>query len=163
MSTQVLCSFFNWVFFWCWIVWVFILSIFVVNPLLNIFLKLVNLFYLEADQFTILWWFCRTLTWIGHGCTCVPHLEPNSHLSPHPIHLGCPSALALSALFHALSLDWSSISHMVIYMFQCCSLKSCHPCLLPQSPKVCSLYLCLLCGLAYRVIITIFLNSICMQ
>ena len=31
-----------------------------------------------------------------------------------PIPLGCPSALALSALFHASNLDWSSISHMVI-------------------------------------------------
>ena len=34
---------------------------------------------------------------------------------------------------------------MVIYMFQCYSLKSFHPHLLPQSPKVCSLYLCLFC------------------
>ena len=24
------------------------------------------------------------LTWISHGCTCVPHLDPSSHLSPHP-------------------------------------------------------------------------------
>ena len=35
-----------------------------------------------------------------------------------------------------------------------------HPCLLPQSPKDCSLHLCLFSCLAYRVIITIFLNSI---
>ena len=45
-------------------------------------------------------------------------------------------------------------------MFQCYSLKSPHPHLLPQSPKVCSLHLCLFCCLAYGVIITIFLNSI---
>ena len=81
-----------------------------------------------------------------------PTSRTSTHLPPHPIPLGCPSALALSALFHASNLDWSSISHMVIYMFQCCSLKSCHPCLLLQSPKVCSLYLCLFCCLAYRVI-----------
>ena len=80
----------------------------------------------------------------------------------HPIPLGCPNALALSALFNASNLDWSSVSHMIIYMFQCYSLKSSHPCFLPQSPKVCSLYLCLFCCLAYRVIITIFLNSIYM-
>ena len=48
--------------------------------------------------------------------------------------------------------------HMVIYMFQCYSLKQPHPCLLPQSPKVCSLSLCLFCCLTYRVIVTIFLN-----
>ena len=28
---------------------------------------------------------------------------------------------------HASNLDWSSLSHMVIYMFQCYSLKSYHP------------------------------------
>ena len=86
--------------------------------------------------------------------------EPHSHFHPHPIPVGCRSARGLSALFHASILDRSSISHMVIYMFQCYSLKSSHPHLLPQSPKVCSLYLCLFCCLAYKVIVTIFLNSI---
>ena len=100
------------------------------------------------------------MTWISHGCTCIPHSELPSHLPLHPIPLGCPSALALSVLFHTLNLDWSSVSHMLIYMFQCYSLRSSHPCLLPQSPKVCSLYLCLFCCLRYRVIITIFLNSL---
>ena len=95
-------------------------------------------------------------------CTCVPHPEPLSHLPPHPIPQGCPSAPALSALFHASNLDWSSISHMVIYMFHFYSLKSSHPCLLPQSPKFCSLCLCLFFCFMYRVIITIFLNSMCM-
>ena len=69
----------------------------------------------------------------------------------------------LHALFHALNLNWRSSSHMVIYMFQCCSLKSSHPHLLPQSPKVCSFHLCFFCCLAYRVVITIFLNSIYMH
>ena len=36
--------------------------------------------------------FCHTLTWISHGFTCVPHLDPPSHLPPHPIPLGLPSA-----------------------------------------------------------------------
>ena len=106
--------------------------------------------------------FCHTLTWISHGCTCVPHPEPLSHLPPHPIPLGHPSAPAPSTLSHASNLDWRSVSHMIIYMFQCYSLKSSHSRLLPQSPKVCSLYLCLFCCLMYRVIITIFLNSIYM-
>ena len=38
-----------------------------------------------------------------------------------------------------------------------------HPRLLPQSPKVCSIHLCLFFYFAYRVIITIFLNSIYMR
>ena len=63
--------------------------------------------------------FCHTLTWISHGFTCVPHPEPLSHLPPHPIPQGRPSAPALSALSHASNLDWRSVSHMIIYMFQC--------------------------------------------
>ena len=85
--------------------------------------------------------FCHTFTWISHGCTFVPHLENPSHLSLHPIPQGHPSAPALSTLSHASNLDWRAVSHMVIYMFQCYSLKSSHPHLLPQSPKVCSLHL----------------------
>ena len=77
--------------------------------------------------------FCHTFTWISHGYTCVPLPEPSSHLPPHPIPQGHPSAPALSTLSHALNLDWRSISHMIIYMFQCYSLKSSHPRLLPQS------------------------------
>ena len=108
--------------------------------------------------------FWHPLTWISHGCTCVPHPETPSHLPPHPIPQGHPSALALSTLSHASSnLDWRSVSHMIIYMFQCYSLKSSHPRLLPQSPKDCSIHLCLVCCLTYRVIITIFLNSIYMR
>ena len=60
--------------------------------------------------------FFHTLTLISHGCTCVPHPEATSHLPSHPIPQGCPSALALSALFHALNLDWGSLSHMVTNM-----------------------------------------------
>ena len=52
--------------------------------------------------------FCHTLTWISYGCTCVPHPDP-----------------------HASNLDWWSSLHMIIYMFQCYSLKSSHPCILP--------------------------------
>jgi len=113
-------------------------------------------------DFTILYWFYHTLTWILHGYTCVPHPEPTSHLPPHPIPLGHPRAWAWSTLYHASNLDWWFVSRMIIYMFQCHSPKSSHPRLLPQSPKDCSIHLCLFCCLAYRVIVTIFLNSIYM-
>ena len=65
---------------------------------------------------------------------CSPSWTP-AHLPPPPNPLGCPSAVALRAQFHASNLDWWSISHMVIYMFQCYSFKSSHPHLLPQSPR----------------------------
>ena len=60
--------------------------------------------------------FSHTLTWISHGCTCVPHPEPPSHLPPHAIPQRHPSAPALSTLPHASNLDWWSISHTVIYI-----------------------------------------------
>ena len=84
---------------------------------------------MEANYFTK--WFFHTLTWVSHGCTCVPHPEPPSYLPPHPIPQGHPSAPALSTVSHAWSLDWQSISYTIIYIFQCYSLKSSHPRLLP--------------------------------
>ena len=89
---------------------------------------------------------CHTSTGISRRYTCPPIMNP-LHLPPHPIPLGCPRALALSAVLHALNLHWSSISHMVIYMFQCYSLISSHPHLLPHRPIVSSLHLCLFCCL----------------
>ena len=109
-----------------------------------------------------MYWFCHTLTWICHGCTCVPHPEPPFYVPPHTIPQGHPSAPALSILYHASNLDWQFISHMIFYMFQCHSPISSRPRPVSQSPKDCSIHLCLFCCLAYRVIITIFLNSIYM-
>ena len=93
----------------------------------------------------------------------VPYPEPTSLLPPHSIPLGRPSAPAPSNQYHALNLDWRFISYMILYMFQCHSPKSSHPLPLPQSPKDCSIHQCLFCCLVYRVIVTIFLNSIYMR
>ena len=84
------------------------------------FLLLLLLF----SYFTILYWFCHTSTCIRHGCTRIPHLEPPSHLPPHTIPLGHPSAPAPSFLYPASNLDWRFVSHMIPYMFQCHSPKS---------------------------------------
>ena len=115
-----------------------------------------------AKTTTILWWFFPYFH-ISLGCTCVPHPDPTSHLPPHPMPQGHPSAPALSILSHASNLDWWSISHVIIYMFQCYSPKSSNPHPLQQRPTVCSLYLCLFCCIACRIIVTIFLNSIYMR
>ena len=97
-----------------------------------------------------------------HCCESATGVHVFPILNHHPIPRGHPSAPALSNLSHVLNLDWQSISHMLIYMFRCHSPKSSHPHPLPQSPKGCSIHLCLFCCLAYRVITTIFLNSIYM-
>ena len=102
--------------------------------------------------------FCHTLTWICHG----------THVSPKP--KPPPTSLSTPALW-VVPVHWLWVCcfitelGLVIYFtygnihFQCYSLKSSHPHLL-QSPKVCSLHLCLFYCLAYRIIIVIFLNSI---
>ena len=104
---------------------------------------LLLLFFL-IFYFTILYWFCHTLTWIHHRCTWVPNPETPSHLPLHAISLGHPSVPAPSILYPVSNIDWQFISYMIVYMFQCHSPKSSQPLPLPQSPKVCFIYLCLL-------------------
>ena len=115
---------------------------------------------MKLNYFTILYWFYHKSTWFRHRYTRVPHPEPRSFLPPFTIPLGHPSAPAPSHQYHASNLDWWFISYMILHMFQCHSPKSSHPLPLPQSPKDCSIYLYLFCSLAYRVIVTSFLNSI---
>ena len=107
--------------------------------------------------------FGHTLTWISHGFTCIPH--PNRPLPPPspPAPSGSSQCTRPEHLSHASNLGCWSVSPLIIYMFRCCSPNTSHPCLLPQSPKVCSVHLCLFFCFAYRVIITIFLNSIYMH
>ena len=90
------------------------------------------------------------------------------HVFPIPISPPSPPAPSRFSqctrserLSHTSNLGWWSVSTYIIYMFQCCSLETSHPRLLPQSLKDCSINLCLFffCS-AYTVIINIFLNSI---
>ena len=92
----------------------------------NFFIFIFTLFY-----FTILYWFCHTLTWIHHGCTCIPKHEPPSHLPPYNISLGNHHEPAPSMLYPASDIDWRFNSYMIVYMFQCHSPKSSHP--LPEN------------------------------
>ena len=83
-------------------------------------------------------------------------------LNPSPTSLPIPSLWVIPVhqprapcIMHQ-TWDWQFISHMIFYMFQCHSPISSRPRPLPQSPKGCSIHLCLFCCLAYRVIVTIF-------
>ena len=39
---------------------------------------------MEANYFTIFYWFCHTSTWICHRCTCFPYPEPPPTSLPIP-------------------------------------------------------------------------------
>ena len=123
----------------------------------------INLFILIGGQ--LLYNIVLVLPYINmkrHGCTHVPHSEPPSPLPPHTIPLGHPSAPAPSIQYHASNLDWRFISYMMCTCVN--AIRPNHPTLtLSQSPKDCSIYLCFFCCLAYRVIVTIFINSIYMH
>ena len=76
------------------------------------------------------------------GIHVLPILNPPP---PHTIPLGHPSAPTPSIQYRASNLDWQLVSYMILYMFQCHSPRSSHPLPLPQSPKDCSIHLCLFC------------------
>ena len=82
---------------------------------------------LEANYFTILYWFCHTLTWIRHGCTCVPHPEPPPTSLPIPSLWVIPVHQPQAPCIMHGTLDCNP--------FQCHSPKPSHSRPLPQSPK----------------------------
>ena len=57
------------------------------------------------------------------SCTLLP-------LPPHPVPPDCLRAPALGPLYHTSNSHWLSVLHMLMYVFQCYSLKSSHPLLL---------------------------------
>ena len=102
--------------------------------------------------------FWHTLTWIIHGFTCVPHPDPPLPPPSPSYPSGSSQCTSSEHLSHASNLGWWSVSPLIVYLFQCYSLRTSHPHLLPQSPKVCSVHLCLFFCFAYRVMVTIFLK-----
>ena len=58
---------------------------------------------------------------------------------------------------------WTGDSFLIWYYACFNAILPNHPPAPPQSPKYCSIHLCLSCYLAHRVVVTIFLNSIYMH
>ena len=97
--------------------------------------------------------------------------ESAMDLHVFPIPIPPPASLSIPSLWvFPVHQPWALVSCMQPGRVICFTLDSIlvsmlfsqniHPHLLPQSPKVCSIHLYLFFCLAYRVIITIFLNSI---
>ena len=73
---------------------------------------------------------------------CSPSRSPLPPPSP-PDPSGSSQCTSPEHSSHASNLGWWSVSPLIIYLFQCCSLWTPHPHLLPQSLNVCSVHLCL--------------------
>ena len=93
--------------------------------------------------------------------TCSPSWTPLP--PPSPSH---PSGTSqCTSPEHPVSCIESGLAICFLYDIihvSCHSPKSSYPLPLAQCPKDCSIHMCLFCCLAYRVIVTIFLNSIYM-
>ena len=77
----------------------------------------------------------------------------SSLLPPFPSHpSGSSQCTSPEHLSHASNLGWWSVSPLTAYLFQSCSLWTSHSHLLPQSPKVCSVHLCLFFCFTYWII-----------
>ena len=72
--------------------------------------NLINLFILLYNIVLVLLYTDLTPPWVY---MCSPSWTP-THLPPHPIPLGHPSAPARSTLYHALNLDWNTY-YFVLY------------------------------------------------
>ena len=88
-------------------------------------------------------------------------IQPSSHLTPQTTPVGCQRAPALGFLCQTASSHWLSVSHTVMHLFQCYSLKSSHLFFPTLCPKVCSPCLHLHCHVD-KFICTIFLDFIFM-
>ena len=121
----------------------------VVVSVLFLFLKLINLFFTLQ--------YCIGFAKHQHASAMGIHVFPI--LNPPPTSLPIQSLWVIpvhqpqaSCIRHRLLYD---IIHVLMPFSQIIP-----PVPLPQSPKDCSIHLCLFCCLAYRVVVTIFLYSV---
>ena len=135
-----------------------------ISPLLYFFCLLFYLFLFIYLFFTLQ--YCIGFAIHQHASATGVHVFPI--LNPPPTSLPIPSLWVIpvhqpqaSCILHR---TWAGNSFLIRYYTCFSAILPNHPPLpLPQSPKDYSIHLCLFCCLAYRVVITIFLNSIYMR
>ena len=94
------------------------------STICNLCIYLIYFYQLEANYFTILSWFLPYIDinqpWVY---MCSPSWTPLPPPSPsHPS--GSSQCTSPEHLSHASNLGWRSLSHLIIYMFRCFSLRS---------------------------------------
>ena len=100
-----------------------LLFLFFFNVFINLNWRLITLPYCGG--------FCHTLTWISHGCTCVPQSRAPPPSPSHPSGLSQCTGFECPVSYIELGLV-IYFTNMVIYMFQCYSLKSSQPAFSPR-------------------------------
>ena len=114
---------------------------------------------MEKNYFTILWWFLSYMNQ-SQVYICPLHLEPRSY----PPFLSYPSGLSQSTSFGfgclASCIKFALVNYFtygnvhVLILFS----QIIPPGLLPLSPGVCSLHLCLLCFPACRIVSNFYMH-----
>ena len=134
------------------------------------FMLCLFLFFFPQKQFYLFIYFtlhfCIGFAIHQHASAMGVHVFPI--LNPPPASLPVPSLWVIpvhqpqaSCILHR---TWTGDSFLMWYYTYFNAILPNHPPLpLPQSPKDCSIHLCLFSCLAYRVVITILLNSIYMR
>ena len=97
--------------------------------------------------------YCSAIHW--HESATIYMYSPSRYpfpppSPPHPS--GSSQCTKPEHLSHASNLGWWSVSPLTVYLFQCCSLWTSHPRLLPESQSLfyISVSLFLFCILGYR-------------
>ena len=125
------------------------------------FFKFFILFYFLTLQY------CIGFAIYQHESATGIHVFPI--LNPPPTSFPVPSLWVISVhqpqASSIMHWTWTGDSFHIWYYtcFNAILPNLPHPLPLPQSPKDCSIHQCLFCCLVYRVIVTIFLNSIYMR
>ena len=106
--------------------------------------------------------FCHASVWISHRYTRVTSILNCPRTTHHTL---CLQVFTEYHLWEPCFIHQNCTGYL-FYIWPCIcfnAILSNHPTLaFSQSPKCCSILLCLFCCLTYRVIVTIFLNSIYM-
>ena len=113
----------------------------------------------------ITWQYCISFAIHQHESATSVHVLPI--LNPPPTSLTIPSLWVIpvhqsqaSCIMHR---TWTGDSFLIWYYNCFNAILTNHPPTHTQSQKDCSIHLCLFCCLTYRVVVTIFLNSIYMH